>query len=124
MNKTVFSAVLAAALMAAPLMQQAAAQTATPAAPAAPAAIPAKKDTSKTSSAVAAMRDRQMTALLDQGFADIGIGQASPRNGECPEFGLIASVAGKAPVYSASSSASPARVMAGLMPPPVPSGCA
>ena len=56
MNRTIFSAFLAAALMAAPLVWPAAAQTA---APAAPATIPAPKATSKTSSAVAAMRERQ-----------------------------------------------------------------
>ena len=62
MTKTILSAALAAALIAMPLsMHGAAAQTATPApAPAAaPAAIPAKKDTSKTSPSVAAMRERQ-----------------------------------------------------------------
>jgi len=64
MTKTIVSATLAAALMAMPLsIHGAAAQTATPApapAPAAaPAAIAAKKDTSKTSAGVAAMRERQ-----------------------------------------------------------------
>ena len=62
MNKTILSVVMAAALIAAPLpmlVHSAAAQTATPAPAAAPAAVPAKKDTGKTSPAVAAMRERQ-----------------------------------------------------------------
>lgn len=63
MNKTILSAAMAAALIAAPLpmlVHSAAAQTATPAPAAAPAAIPAtKKDAGKTSPAVAAMRERQ-----------------------------------------------------------------
>ena len=54
MNKTILSAALAAALFAGPF-NGAKAQTATPA----PAAVPAKKDTSKTSAATAAMRERQ-----------------------------------------------------------------
>ena len=55
MNKTIVSAALAAALLAGPLAHSAIGQTATPA----PAAVPAKKDTSKTSAAVAAIRERQ-----------------------------------------------------------------
>jgi len=53
MNKTIFSAVLAAALLTAPPLHQAAAQTSP--APAATTAKPAKKP----SAAVAAMRERQ-----------------------------------------------------------------
>ena len=60
MPKTILSAALAAALIAMPLsMPGAAAQTAASTPAAAPAAIPAKKDTSKTSPGVAAMRERQ-----------------------------------------------------------------
>ena len=55
MKKTILSAALSISLVAGPLVQGGAAQTATPA----PAAIPATKDASKTSPAVAAMRDRQ-----------------------------------------------------------------
>jgi len=61
MNKTLLSAVLAAALIVPPLARTAGAQSApsAPSAPSAAAAIPAKKDTSNTSSGVAAMRERQ-----------------------------------------------------------------
>ncbi len=52
MKKAMICAAVAAALMAPPI----AAQTTTPAAP---AAVPAKKDTSKTSPGMAAMRERQ-----------------------------------------------------------------
>src|SRR5689334_12951216 len=55
MNKTIVSAALAVALIAGPLAHSAIGQTAT----SAPAAVPPKKDTSKTSAAVAAMRERQ-----------------------------------------------------------------
>jgi uncharacterized low-complexity protein len=56
MNKIVLSAALAAALVAGLLVQSVTAQTAaTPA----PAAVTDKKDKSKTSSATAAMRERQ-----------------------------------------------------------------
>ena len=57
MNKRILSAVTAALIAAPLLVHSANAQTTTPAT--APAAVPAKKDTSKTSSAVAAMRERQ-----------------------------------------------------------------
>jgi D-alanyl-D-alanine carboxypeptidase len=55
-------------------------------------------------------RDRQTAALLDQGFADIGIRtrRIAPGDGECAAFGLIAPGGGKAPVYGTTSSASPA----------------
>jgi len=55
MNKTILSAALAAALIAGPFTQTGLAQTA----PAASSAVPAKKDASKASAAVAAMRERQ-----------------------------------------------------------------
>ena len=55
MKKTILSAALAIALVGAPLVHGAAAQTAA----SAPSAIPASKDASKTSPAVAAMRERQ-----------------------------------------------------------------
>ena len=61
MNKTILSAALAAALIAGPFTQIGLAQTA----PAASSAVPAKKDASKTSAVVAAMRERQKKCGAD-----------------------------------------------------------